>query len=125
MRVMHLLFRLRPLRLTLASVALWLFCADAAHAGWIEDQDGKTIIHVLADERPDASFESAEPDLEDVYFIELGNGNGRSVPAAAATRTGGERAGGSGGGHSGGGGSGDTAGGNGGAQAGGSNGQGR
>jgi ABC-2 type transport system ATP-binding protein len=35
---------------------------------------GRTIIHVLADERPDASFAAAEPDLEDVYFIRLGRG---------------------------------------------------
>jgi ABC-2 type transport system ATP-binding protein len=37
---------------------------------------GRTIIHVLADERPDSSFEPAEPDLEDVYFIKLGRANG-------------------------------------------------
>jgi ABC-type multidrug transport system ATPase subunit len=37
---------------------------------------GRTIIHVLADSRPDASFEPAEPDLEDVYFIKLGRANG-------------------------------------------------
>jgi len=32
---------------------------------------GRTIIHVLADDRPDPSFDPAEPDLEDVYFITL------------------------------------------------------
>jgi len=37
---------------------------------------GRTIIHVLSDERPDSSFEAAEPDLEDVYFIKLGRANG-------------------------------------------------
>lgn len=37
---------------------------------------GKTIIHVLAERSPDASFEAAEPDLEDVYFIELSKANG-------------------------------------------------
>ncbi len=29
---------------------------------------GRTIVHVLAESRPDADFEAAEPDLEDVYF---------------------------------------------------------
>jgi ABC-type multidrug transport system ATPase subunit len=37
---------------------------------------GQTIIHVLADERPDPSFDGADPDLEDVYFITLSRGNG-------------------------------------------------
>jgi ABC-type multidrug transport system ATPase subunit len=37
---------------------------------------GRTIIHVLADGRPDQAFEPAEPDLEDVYFIKLGRANG-------------------------------------------------
>ena len=37
---------------------------------------GKTIIHVLADERPDPSFDGADPDLEDVYFIKLSRGRG-------------------------------------------------
>jgi ABC-type multidrug transport system ATPase subunit len=42
---------------------------------------GKTIVHVLADARPDASFDGADPDLEDVYFVKLGqdgNGGGRA-----------------------------------------------
>src|SRR5688500_18890952 len=29
---------------------------------------GRTIVHVLAESRPGADFEAAEPDLEDVYF---------------------------------------------------------
>jgi ABC-2 type transport system ATP-binding protein len=29
---------------------------------------GRTVVHVVADERPDPSFEPVEPDLEDVYF---------------------------------------------------------
>jgi ABC-2 type transport system ATP-binding protein len=37
---------------------------------------GRTIIHVLADARPAPSFEAAEPDLEDVYFIKLGRAGG-------------------------------------------------
>jgi len=56
---------------------------------------GKTIVHVLADERPDDSFEPADPDLEDVYFIKLGKvsrggrergsgGNGNGRPGADA-----------------------------------------
>jgi ABC-type multidrug transport system ATPase subunit len=32
---------------------------------------GKTIVHVLADARPDAHFEPVAPDLEDVYFGQL------------------------------------------------------
>lgn len=37
---------------------------------------GKTMIHVRADERPDPTFEGAEPDLQDVYFITLAQANG-------------------------------------------------
>ena len=32
---------------------------------------GRMLIHVLADARPDASFDPVEPDLEDVYFTTL------------------------------------------------------
>jgi len=32
---------------------------------------GKTIIHVLNDEKPDASFEQSPANLEDVYFSEI------------------------------------------------------
>ncbi|TAL71350.1 MAG: ABC transporter ATP-binding protein [Rhodanobacter sp.] len=32
---------------------------------------GRTLLHVLADERPDESFEAIAPDLEDVYFGRL------------------------------------------------------
>ena len=32
---------------------------------------GKTIVHVLADAKPDDGFETVSPDLEDVYFGEL------------------------------------------------------
>jgi len=32
---------------------------------------GKTIVHVLADSRPDDGFETVAPDLEDVYFGQL------------------------------------------------------
>ena len=32
---------------------------------------GQTIIHVLSDNQPDASFEGIEADLEDVYFAEI------------------------------------------------------
>ncbi len=33
--------------------------------------EGQTLIHVLADEQPDAAFERIDPDLEDVYFTAL------------------------------------------------------
>ena len=33
--------------------------------------EGRTRVHVMADERPDAGFEPVEPDLEDVYFSVL------------------------------------------------------
>jgi len=53
---------------------------------------GRTIIHVLADQRPDASFDAAEPDLEDVYFIELskasGGGDVLAAPSDVATQEG-------------------------------------
>jgi len=32
---------------------------------------GRTIIHALADARPEDGFETVAPDLEDVYFGEL------------------------------------------------------
>jgi hypothetical protein len=32
---------------------------------------GRSIIHVLADSRPEEGFEGVPPDLEDVYFGEL------------------------------------------------------
>ncbi|MFH1865987.1 MAG: ABC transporter ATP-binding protein [Candidatus Eisenbacteria bacterium] len=48
---------------------------------------GRTIIHVLADGRPDPSFDGADPDLEDVYFITLTRANGRNGSGTAG-RTG-------------------------------------
>ena len=62
---------------------------------------GKTIIHVLADERPDPSFDGADPDLQDVYFIKLGNGQGGGAPAGSGGGNGGAGANGSGGGNGG------------------------
>ncbi|MEO7062625.1 MAG: ABC transporter ATP-binding protein, partial [Dokdonella sp.] len=32
---------------------------------------GKTIVHVLADSKPEDGFEVVPPDLEDVYFGQL------------------------------------------------------
>jgi ABC-2 type transport system ATP-binding protein len=32
---------------------------------------GKTVIHVLSDNQPDASFEASKANLEDVYFAEI------------------------------------------------------
>jgi hypothetical protein len=46
-------------------------------------QAGRRMIHVLADNRPDESFEGVEPDLEDVYFSTM-LGAGRSVAADEA-----------------------------------------
>ncbi len=37
---------------------------------------GRTMVHVLADSRPDPSFDGADPDLQDVYFIKLAEANG-------------------------------------------------
>src|SRR5207244_10360143 len=33
---------------------------------------GKTLIHVIADARPGAAFDAAEPTLEDAYFAAIG-----------------------------------------------------
>jgi ABC-2 type transport system ATP-binding protein len=41
---------------------------------------GKTQLHVLADEPPDAGFEPAAPDLEDVYFSSLARQNPAELP---------------------------------------------
>jgi ABC-2 type transport system ATP-binding protein len=39
---------------------------------------GTTVVHVYSDERPDPSFEEAQPDLRDVYFATLsGASDGR------------------------------------------------
>jgi ABC-2 type transport system ATP-binding protein len=44
---------------------------------------GKTIVHVLADGRPEEGFEPVEPDLEDVYFGQLrAPGTGAAALAA-------------------------------------------
>ena len=43
---------------------------------------GRMLIHVFADDRPDASFDAVEPDLEDVYFTTLARA--RASKAAAA-----------------------------------------
>lgn len=42
---------------------------------------GKPEIHVLADSSPDASFESVEADLEDVYFSHILTSQAEAVPA--------------------------------------------
>jgi ABC-type multidrug transport system ATPase subunit len=46
-------------------------------------QAGRRMIHVLAEERPDESFDGVEPDLEDVYFTTMLSA-GRSVAADEA-----------------------------------------
>ncbi len=45
---------------------------------------GRTVIHVLADERPDSGFEAIAPDLEDVYFGQLRQSAQPPVVARAA-----------------------------------------
>ena len=40
---------------------------------------GATLIHVLADGRPEEGFESIPPDLEDVYFGQLQQAAGARV----------------------------------------------
>jgi ABC-2 type transport system ATP-binding protein len=42
---------------------------------------GKTIVHVLANAKPEEGFEAVAPDLEDVYFGQLRN---HAMPARAA-----------------------------------------
>lgn len=44
---------------------------------------GKTVIHVLAEERPGVDFEPAEPDLEDVYFSALSRSGEATVAKAS------------------------------------------
>jgi ABC-type multidrug transport system ATPase subunit len=36
--------------------------------------EGRTVVHVRADERPGPDYEPVEPDLKDVYFTALGDG---------------------------------------------------
>ncbi|HXS73139.1 MAG TPA: ABC transporter ATP-binding protein [Rhodanobacteraceae bacterium] len=42
---------------------------------------GNTVIHVLADSKPDDGFESVPPDLEDVYFGQLHHAAAAAQPA--------------------------------------------
>lgn len=44
---------------------------------------GQTVVHVLADERPDASFEGIEGSLEDLYFATLAQTRRQAADAAA------------------------------------------
>ncbi len=44
---------------------------------------GRPVIHVHSNQRPDDSFEPTDPDLEDVYFTRMKNGQ-RPEPAAVA-----------------------------------------
>jgi len=55
---------------------------------------GKTVLHVVAEERPGEFFSGTEPDLRDVYFLKLGDGNGAG--AASGPRRNGVGAGASG-----------------------------
>ncbi len=40
---------------------------------------GKTIVHVMADAKPEDGFESVSPDLEDVYFGQLRRQNAKAA----------------------------------------------
>lgn len=44
---------------------------------------GHMLIHVLADQQPDASFDPVEPDLEDVYFTTLARARASARQAQA------------------------------------------
>jgi ABC-type multidrug transport system ATPase subunit len=44
---------------------------------------GRPQINVFAESQPDDGFVSVEPDLEDVYFLQIRNA-GRAAPAASA-----------------------------------------
>ena len=46
---------------------------------------GQTVIHVLADDQPEAGFEAIEGNLEDLYFATLVQSRSASAPAAVAT----------------------------------------
>jgi hypothetical protein len=47
---------------------------------------GRTVVHVHSESAPGSAFESAEPDLEDVYFSAMAGRIGRrsEQPASAA-----------------------------------------
>lgn len=47
---------------------------------------GRTVIHVVGDGPPDASFEPVEPDLKDVYFTVI-----RGIPLAPSSASSGQR----------------------------------
>ena len=63
---------------------------------------GRTMVHVLAEARPDASFDGADPDLRDVYFIKLAEANG-GLGGRGSGGSGGSGSGGAAGGDGGGG----------------------
>ncbi len=54
-------------------------------------RSGRTLLHVFADGRPDPSFDGADPDLKDVYFITLSRENGADAASGPPrARAGGE-----------------------------------
>ena len=53
---------------------------------------GRTVVRVYRDAQPGPEFESAEPDLEDVYFSTLSGQIGRRAQGGAVTATAAERA---------------------------------
>src|SRR5690348_13934797 len=50
---------------------------------------GRTVVRVLADERPEAGYEAAEPGLEDVYFAAMRGARGADAPSLSTEITGG------------------------------------
>jgi ABC-2 type transport system ATP-binding protein len=47
---------------------------------------GRTVVRVFSDAAPGSGFETAEPDLEDVYFSTMAGRIGRREPQPAVTR---------------------------------------
>jgi ABC-2 type transport system ATP-binding protein len=46
-------------------------------------EEGRTVVHVYAEERPGPDYEPVEPDLKDVYFTRLGDAHAARSSAAA------------------------------------------
>lgn len=46
-------------------------------------EEGRTVVHVYAEERPGPDYEPVAPDLKDVYFTRLGDAHGGRTSEAA------------------------------------------
>jgi ABC-2 type transport system ATP-binding protein len=71
---------------------IWMRTVDRAGLAALEAEHavistrmfaGRTVVHVLADERPAPEFEEVPPSLEDVYFATLRSGRAPGSPALA------------------------------------------